>query len=294
MSTDKTVEQIIQKHEASGKYITVDGIKTFVLDEGEGEVVFCIHGVPTSSFLYRKVIKELAAKGMRGICVDLPGLGLSDRPADFEYTFPNFARFLSKAAEVMGLVKYHLLIHDIGGPIGFAMAADNKQKVKSLTILNTWIDLVNFKKPLPMRPFEIPLLGEAELKTITHTTWKLGFKKAAVHNAESIPEEEISAYVDLLKREDDGAAFLKIMRQFDKSEEFRRHCLQAVEQVPYPVQAIWGAEDPGLTYEHYGQEIKAAANLKEVHKLEASHFLQEEKPVEIAQLVVQLAKSSKV
>ena len=41
----------------------------------------CLHGVPASCFLYRKVLRELAARGLRGIAFDLPGLGLADRPA---------------------------------------------------------------------------------------------------------------------------------------------------------------------------------------------------------------------
>jgi pimeloyl-ACP methyl ester carboxylesterase len=294
MSNKRTVEQVIEQHQAAGKYIQVDGVRTFVLDQGEGEVVFCIHGVPTSSYLYRKVIHSLAAKGMRGVAIDLPGLGLSDRPEDFDYTFHNFARFCARAAEVMGIEKYHLLIHDIGGPIGFAIAAENKAKVLSLTILNTWIEVDKFKKPLPMRPFEMPLLGEAELLTITHMTWYLLFSQLGVNHADNLPKEEVYAYVDLLKRDDGGKAFLKIMRSFQKSEEFKRLCYQAVENVSYPIQAIWGADDPALDYERFGEEIKNAANLPTVHKLPSKHFLQEEKPEEIAQLVVQLARSSKV
>ncbi|GHA55395.1 alpha/beta fold hydrolase [Pontibacter akesuensis] len=289
MSEGRTVDQVIAAHQAAGKFIDVDGIRTFVLDQGEGEVVFCIHGVPTSSFLYRNVITSLAAKGMRGVCVDLPGLGLSDRPEDFDYTFHNFARFCARAAEVLGIDRYHLLIHDIGGPIGFAMAAENRKKVLSLNILNTWIDVDTFKKPLPMRPFEMPVLGEAELKTIIHPSWHLLFSKMGVVNANPIPKEEIYAYVDLLKREDGGAAFLKIMRNFQKSEEFKRLCYQAVENVPYPIQVIWGMQDPALDYAHYGNQIINTATPMQVHQLEARHFLQEEKPEEIATLVAQLA-----
>ena len=285
-----SVEAVIAHHESAGKFIQVNGINTFVLDQGEGEAVFCLHGVPTSSFLYRKIIKELAAQGMRGVAIDLPGLGLSDRPENFDYTFHNFARFCARAAEELGLQRYHLLVHDIGGPIGFALAAENQQQVLSLTILNTWIEVDKFKKPLPMRPFEVPLLGEAELLSITHPTWYLMFSTLGVLNTHAIPKEEIYAYVDLLKREDGGKAFLKIMRNFEKSEEFRQVCFKAVQQVPYPVQAIWGADDPGLTYERYGKEIKRVANLSSVHQLEAKHLLQEEKPEEIARLVVEQAQ----
>jgi len=288
-----TVEEIIDKHKSSGKFFMVNGVKTFALDYGSGEVVFCIHGVPTSSFLYRKVLQELATKGFRGVCVDLPGLGLTERPADFEYSFPNFAHFLAQATDKMGINKYHLVVHDIGGPIGFALAAENKEKILSLTILNTWIDVVNFQKPLPMRPFEKPVLGEAELMAIQHPSWHWMFTTVGVLDAAGISKEEIYAYVDLLKHEDDGAAFLKIMRNFDHSEAFRDLCLQAVQQVSYPVQAIWGAEDDGLKYDRYGLEIKEAASLPEVYKLKAKHLLQEEQWKTIAEMIAVLAHQEK-
>ncbi|MEX2336708.1 MAG: alpha/beta fold hydrolase, partial [Fulvivirga sp.] len=113
----RTVEQVIEDHKSSGKFITIAGVQTFVLDWGEGEPVFCIHGVPTSSYLYRKVLKELVRKGFRGIAIDLPGLGLSDRPENFDYSFSNFAHFCALATEELGLERFHLVIHDIGGPI---------------------------------------------------------------------------------------------------------------------------------------------------------------------------------
>lgn len=290
MGNNLTVEQVIERHRAAGKFFYVDGVRSFALDQGEGEAVLCIHGVPTSSFLYRKIVASLAAKGMRAVAIDLPGLGLADRPEDFDYTFQNFARFCAKAAEQLGLEKYHLVVHDIGGPIGFALAAENRDKILSLTILNTWIDVDKFEKPLPMRPFEVPVLGEAELAAITHLTWHLAFTTVAVSNAEGIPKEEIYAYVDLLKRDDGGKAFLKIMRHFDRSVAFMEQCYQAVQNVPYPIQAIWGAEDPGLRFERYGREIEAVADLRAMYKLQAKHLLQEEKWEEIADKIASLAR----
>ena len=74
--------QVIAEHERSGRYFTVgDRVESFVLDVGIGEPVVCLHGVPASSFLYRKVVRELAARGLRGVAFDLPGLGLAARPS---------------------------------------------------------------------------------------------------------------------------------------------------------------------------------------------------------------------
>lgn len=290
-TNEESTAQVVAGHEAKGKYITVDGVRTFTLSHGRGETVLCIHGVPTSSFLYRKVLTSLSKKGYKGVCIDLPGLGLSERPENFEYSFSNFADFLYKAAKALKLKKFHLVVHDLGGPIGFALAARHPQKIMSLTILNTWIDVVNFKKPTVMRPFEKKVIGEAELKMITHLTWPVMFRKMGVEKSSVVPTSEMNAYVDLLKREDGGKAFLKIMRNFDHSTGFRNLCYKAVQEVSYPVQAIWGGKDPALTIDTYGEEIKKVAGLKEVHSLPAKHFLQEDAWLAIADKIVDQAKS---
>ena len=289
--TERNVETVIAEHEASGKYFDVEGVKTFASIQGRGEPVLCIHGVPTSSFLYRKVLSALAKKGYKGVSIDLPGLGLSDRPEDFDYSFSNFADFLYKAAKILKLKKFHLVVHDVGGPIGFALAARHANRIMSITVLNTWVDVENFKKPLVMRPFEKKLVGEAELKMLTHLTWPVMFKGMGVEKISNIPNAEINAYVDLLKRKDNGKAFLKIMRNFDYSPEFKELCYKAVQNVPYPIQAVWGANDPALTIDTFGKEIQQVAGLKEIHALQSKHFLQEEVWLAIADKIVDQAQS---
>ncbi len=284
-----TTEEIIEAHRTSGRFFQVDDVETFALDYGKGPAVLCLHGVPTSSFLYRKVLRGLQERGFRGVSFDYPGLGLSERPEDFDYSFSGLASFCIKAVEVLELDKFHLVVHDIGGPVGFALAAQLQPRIESITILNTWINVDTFTKPLPMQPFEKPFLGEAELALLTHATWYLGFSTLAVSDMSGISKEEAYAYVDLLKREDGGKAFLKIMRSFDYSPAFKRRCYQAVKGAPYPIQALWGAEDPGLTFERYGQEIQRVAGLRDIQKLPAKHLLQEDQWAPIADAVAQLA-----
>lgn len=288
---EKSVAAVIEEHEASGIYFDVDGIRTFALKYGRGETVLCIHGVPTSSFLYRKVLRALDKKGYKGVCIDLPGLGLSDRPENFDYSFSNLADFVYKAAKALKLKKFHLVVHDIGGPIGFALAARHANRIMSLTILNTWIDVVNFKKPVFMKPFEKRVLGEAELKMMTHLTWPVMFKNIGVVNTSRISQQEMNAYIDLLKRGDNGKAFLKIMRSYNNSPAFRDLCYKAVQNVRYPIQVVWGANDPALALETYGEEIKKAAGLREIHTLRSRHFLQEEAWLSVADKIVELAKT---
>lgn len=288
MFNKEKAEAVIRQHESNGRYITVDGIRTFALDAGAGPVVFCIHGVPTSSFLYRKVARQLQSLGLRTIAIDLPGLGLSDRPENFEYIFSNFGSFCNCFLDELQIEEVHLLIHDIGTPIGLSMASQNSGRIKSITVLNSMLDTKHFVKPLLMRPFEKPVLGEAELAMLTPATFPLMMKGAGVLSMDVITHEEMAAYIHLLKRDDGGKAFLKIMRNFEQTKKFTQTCYAAFQNPAYPVQLVWGDKDPFLPYEEHGKQFEEARPGIPVTKVEAKHFLQEEQYEMIAARVKEL------
>ena len=70
-----TSTDVVANHRAAGRAFTAADVTGFVREAGDGETVLCMHGVPASSFLYRKVLIELAARNLRGVAFDLPGLG---------------------------------------------------------------------------------------------------------------------------------------------------------------------------------------------------------------------------
>jgi pimeloyl-ACP methyl ester carboxylesterase len=182
----------------------------------------------------------------------------------------------------------HLLIHDIGAPIGLSMAAQNSSRIKSITVLNAMLDVEHFVKPLPMRPFEKPLLGEAELAMLTPLTFPLMMKSAGVVNSDVISQGEMGAYIHLLKRDDGGKAFLRIMRNFEQTKELTEACYNAWANPAYPAQLIWGNKDPFLTYVDKGKEFEEARPGVPVTKVESKHFLQEEAYETIAGKVKEL------
>ena len=153
----------IEQHRAAGRRFEAAGVGSFVREAGEGPAVVLLHGVPASSFLYRKLLPELAARGLRGIAFDFPGLGLADRPEAFDYSWSGLARWTAAAIDALGLERCHLVVHDIGGPIGFEWAIRNPGRAASLTALNTLVDVDRFRRPWPMHPFSIRGVGEAWL-----------------------------------------------------------------------------------------------------------------------------------
>lgn len=280
---------VVERHRAAGREFTAAGARSFVREGGSGEAVVCVHGVPTSSFLYRKVIDELASRGLRGVAFDLPGLGLAERPEHYDYTWSGLGSFCAAAVDALELERFHLLVHDIGGPVGFELAAAMPERVRSLTILNTMIDVATFKRPWVMEPFATPGLRKLWLASLTRPAFLALMYSQGIQRRSAVPNDELYAYVDLLKREDGGRAFLRIMDGFQRTPEKEALYRGVVREVPYPVQALWGANDPALTLAGEGESVRVAAGLDEVHTVPGKHFLQEDFAPEIADRVAVLA-----
>lgn len=113
----KNIPDSVAQHQNAGHYISVRDHNIFVRDEGQGQPIVLIHGVPSSSFLYRKMIPLLAEAGYRGLSFDLPGLGLSDKPKNISYDWHSLSKWMSDILEKLELPPIHLVVHDIGGPI---------------------------------------------------------------------------------------------------------------------------------------------------------------------------------
>ena len=119
------------------EHVTETGVMRY-LDEGGGAPIVMVHGTPTWSFLYRHLVKGLAGS-WRCIVPDLPGFGLSDKPAAVSYRPEDQARRLTALIETLGLKDVTLVVHDFGGPIGLAHAIDRPANVSRLVLFNTWM-----------------------------------------------------------------------------------------------------------------------------------------------------------
>jgi len=287
-----SVAEVVERHRAAGRDFEAAGVQSFVREAGEGQAVLCMHGVPASSFLYRKVLHELAARGQRGIAFDLPGLGLAARPADFDYTWTGLGRFAVAAVDELGLERFHLVVHDIGGPVGLELAAAMPERVRSITVLNTVIEVDGFRRPWMMEPFARRGIGEAWLATMRGPAFAQLMYYAGVKDRSAVSGDELAAYVTLLKREDGGRAFLRIMRGFERTREKQELYVATVGDSRRPVQVVWGSGDPALPLKSFGEQARAAAKVPEIHALPGKHFLQEDCAPAIADRIADIADAS--
>jgi haloalkane dehalogenase len=122
------------------RYVEQDGLRMHYLDEGHGAPVLLLHGEPTWSFLYRKVIPPLLDAGLRILAPDYFGFGRSDKPTDrgwysYDRHFESVARF----ADELDLRDATLVVQDWGGPLGFRLAVERPERIARLVVLNTGI-----------------------------------------------------------------------------------------------------------------------------------------------------------
>lgn len=117
------------------------GLRGHYLDEGNSdsdEVFLCLHGEPTWSYLYRKMIPIFADHGARVVAPDLIGFGRSDKPVDEEvYTFKFHRDYLLALIERLDLKNITLVCQDWGGLLGLTLPMEFPDRFKRLLIMNT-------------------------------------------------------------------------------------------------------------------------------------------------------------
>jgi len=261
-----------------------------VRTEGHGEPVVLMHGLPASSFLYRKVIPLLAARGLRAVAFDLPGLGLAEHPTGFDYRLGGLGDFAAAAVDTLELGPFHLVVHDAGGPVGFELIRRGPARIRSLTILNTMVEI-------PSAPFPGELLARTSQRVGgwlgSTRVWELMLHRVGVADRSALTRAEADAYRLLALGDDDGAGYLNIMRNVRASRSATSSYRDVVDttRVPYPVQVVWGARDPILTLRRRGLEMLAATGLDHITVVPGKHFIQEDCAPAVAEAIARVAQS---
>jgi pimeloyl-ACP methyl ester carboxylesterase len=284
------VAKAIERHRAAGREFEAGGVHSFARQQGEGEPVVLMHGIPVSSFLYRKVLPLLAERGLRGVAFDLPGLGLAEKPESFDYTWSGLGRWTGEAIDALGLDGCHLVVHDIGGPIGLEWALRNRERVRSLTVLDTLIDVAHFRRVWTMDLARPPLLGPLWVATIRPPVARWLFYMQGIGDRGATPADEVDAHIALLHRDSGGSSFRKIVRGFELTEEKERFYTDGLREAGWPATILWADRDPAL-----GEDRRRA--FEDVLGIEASvisakHFLQEDRAPAVADAIAGVAKSA--
>ncbi len=122
------------------KYVSVFGSKIHYIEEGTGDPILFLHGIPTSSYLWRNIIPALSPFA-RCIAPDLIGMGKSDSP-NIEYRVFDHIRYIEEFINVLGLTNITFVVHGWGSVIGFEIAMRKPELIKGIAFLESHVQSV--------------------------------------------------------------------------------------------------------------------------------------------------------
>jgi pimeloyl-ACP methyl ester carboxylesterase len=280
----------IEEHRAAGREFEAGGVRSFVREQGSGDPVVLMHGVPVSSFVYRKLLPLLVERGLRAVAFDLPGTGLADRPREFDYSWSGLGRWTAAAIDSLEIDRCHLVLHDIGGPVGLEWGLRDPERILSLTAMDTMLDVGRFRRIWSMQILAIPVVGEIWIAASRPPVARWLYYRQGIADRSVVPSHEVDAQLALARREDGGRALLRIVRGFELSDDKERFYRDGLSALRCPRQVVWGERDPAL-----GESRRLAAQemlgVDEALLLPAKHFLQEEQAPAVARAIARIAET---
>lgn len=279
-------------------YRHVNGFDMHFVDEGNGEPVVLLHGDPTWGYLWRNIIPAIA-KTARCIVPDHMGMGKSEVPRKpFPYRLVHHIANIEELITDLDLCNITLVVHDWGGPVGLGFAILHPDRIKRLVISNTWASARWPSAPFP-RLIEMIRSTNGEKFVLEKNGYLERALTGTTHHAERISGPVMDAYRAPFPTPESRVSMLCWSRDIPVTEsdpsfpEMQRieNNLHLFTKIPSLI--VWGMLDPVLpdSVLRWWQNIFPHATVHKIH--DASHFLQEDAPQEIAAYITDFIVSNK-
>ena len=285
----RAAEQIesINSEPTYHKTISINGVDVFYREAGTRDkpTILLLHGYPTSSHMFRNLIKNLSHK-YHVLAPDYPGYGRSEQLSinDFEYTFDNMAEIVEDFLDELKVDKYSIYLMDYGAPIGFRIASKYPKRVESLIIQN------GNAYEEGLRDFWIPIKKYWNNKTLENGKALEGFHSHdgliwqythGVQDSTKISPDNWQIDERHILKEGNNEIQLAMFYDYRTNVPLYPKWQKYFRDHQPPTLIVWGKNDyifPAEGAHPYKRDLK---NL-EVHLLDTGHFALEEKGEEIA------------
>ena len=268
-------------------YTVVGGLRVAHLDDGPrvAPIVLLMHGEPTWSFLYRKMIPVLVAAGLRVVAPDLVGFGRSDKPArPGDYSYANHVRWMNAWLAAQDLHRITLFCQDWGSLIGLRMVVDAPQRFDRIVLANGG---------LPTGTSEIPFAFKIWRAFARFSPWFPIGRIVKAGCAQGLTPQEVAAYdAPFPTRRHRIAARLfpgfVPTRRDDPERENNERAWEFFKRWDKPFLTLFSNRDPVTRGGHriWQQLVPGAQGQPHAVTRGAGHFLQEDKGAEVAQAIV--------
>ncbi|HEY8315679.1 MAG TPA: haloalkane dehalogenase [Gaiellaceae bacterium] len=261
-------------------WLDLDGRRLHYVDEGQGNPILLLHGEPTSSFLWRKLIPQLPG---RTIAPDLIGFGRSDKPTEIGwYSYDRHVDSIARLVDELDLTELTLVVHDWGGPIGLRVAVEHPERVARLVILNTGI---GGGRP----PSETWLRFRAVVRELG-TALDIG-RLVEAGTAQGLDDDVRAAYDAAFPTPESKAGALAFPELVPTEPDHpntapMNRVREALRSWQKPTLVVWGAEDAVLPPQYAQGFVDLIPGAEGPVLIEgAGHFLQEDRPDELAEAI---------
>lgn len=274
-------------------YVEIAGLRMHYIDEGQtgDEIVLMLHGEPSWSYLYRKMVPPVAQAGCRVIVPDLIGFGKSDKPVQREaYTYQSHMDWLAEFVRVLDLKDITLVCQDWGGLLGLRLAAEDPTRFKRIVAANTFL----------MTGVWTPSEAFSHWRDYAQKTEHFRVGKIVNSGCVSDLSPEIIAAYDAPFPDESYKAGA---RQFpllvpitldDPGSPPSRKAWEALSQWDKPFLTAFSDSDPITRGADaiFQKLIPGAQNQKHTTIKSAGHFLQEDKGEELAEVIIRFIEEN--
>lgn len=288
-------------------YAEIDGLRQHYLDEGPRDAapILLVHGQPSWSYLYRKMIPPLAAAGHRVIVPDLLGMGRSDKWIEkSEYSYDKHVSWLQQLVSALDLRGVTFFGQDWGGLIGLRVVLREADRFDRIVAANTAFPVLPAEPEIPVpesridpemkREFDFRNLPEGEpifLAWVRYALQVPDFRASAVLDRATFTQlssEELAAYDAPFPEEITKASprvFPSLVLRSKGAPQQEWEQLQALEK---PFLTLWAPGDPilGEWQPYFTENVKGAAGQPHATFEKASHFLQEDVGEDLARHMI--------
>ena len=260
-------------------------VRTFAGDvayirQGQGPALLLLHGIPSSSYLWRDVIDPLAAT-FDVLAPDLLGYGDSDKRLDADLSISAQARYMVAVMESLGIHQAAVVGHDIGGGIAQLMAVDEPQRVARLILIDSVVDN-NWPVPDIARLKE-PVWDQIMVNRDLRSGLRKGLEAGIVtpgRVTDELVDEWTRPFQDLGGRR----AYLRAARALNNRDLTSR--AKHIEQIEIPTLILWGANDKFLE-PRWADTLKHKWRDTTVETIEpGGHFLPLDRPDAVADAIL--------
>jgi 2-hydroxymuconate-semialdehyde hydrolase len=243
---------VVGRMTVTASQVEVGGHRLTVWRAGAGRPVVLLHGIPTSSLLWRHVQPQLLPHA-DVIAIDLLGYGASDKPESPLPTLPVQVDLLAELLEMWDLRDVLVVGHDIGGGVAQLLALRSAERVSGLVLVDA-VAYDSFPEPTIAR-MKDPAWDERIQSVDLAAGLQRSLSKGLTSPQESATDAIAALYAAPFAGHEGRAAYLRAARAL-RTEDLATS-MPAVERLTIPVHLVWGSDDPFQPL-HYGQRLEAA------------------------------------